>query len=222
MSVWQRYLGYPVEESVGHTAPEFVFPEDLAGAYQRIGSNLQGYFEQFDFCFRRKDGTSLAVLASTSPVRDGRGKITGALWMVSNGSERQQIERARHQLAALVKSAAIPIIGKTREGIITSWNSAAEQMYGYSAQETVGQPITLIFPPDRQDEFARIMERIRQGERVDLYETVRRRKDSTLLPVSITVSPIYESDGQISGASDIAHDITERKRIQAHEQFLTR
>jgi PAS domain S-box-containing protein len=215
-------LGYPVEELVSHIMPEFVFADDLAGVYQRIENNLQGHFEQFDFRFRRKDGMPLVMPACTSPVRDSRGQITGVQWMVSNGSQRLQIEQARHQLAALVESAAIPIIGKTREGIITSWNSAAERMYGYSAQETIGQPITLIFPPDRQNEFVGIMERIRQGERVDLYETVRRKKDGTLLPVSITVSPIYESDGQISGASDIAHDITERRRIEAYEQFLTK
>jgi PAS domain S-box-containing protein len=85
----------------------------------------------------------------------------------------------------------------------------------------VGQPITLLFPGDRQDEFAQIMERIGRGEQVDLYETVRRRKDGTLLPVSITVSPLYASSGQIVGASDIAHDITERKRLEAHEHFLS-
>ena len=214
-------LGYPAEDLLGRAVPEFVFPEDLPSARERISSNLAGHFEQFDFRFRRKDGTALVVLACTSPVRDARGEITGALGMFSDMSERQQIEHARRELAALVESAAIPIIGKTREGIITSWNPAAEQLYGYSAQEAVGRPITIIFPDDRQDEFVRIMERIRRGERVDLYETVRRRKDGTLLPVSITVSPVYESDGQISGASDIAHDITERKRVEAHERFLT-
>jgi PAS domain S-box-containing protein len=214
-------LGYRVEELVGQAVPEFVFPEDLAAAQERIESNLRGYFEQFDFRFRRKEGTPLSVLACTSPVRNARGEINGALGMFSDVGERQQLEQARHQLAALVESAAIPIIGKTSEGIITSWNSAAEHMYGYSAQEAVGQPITLLFPPDRQDEYARIMDRLHRGERVDLYETMRRRKDGTLLPVSITISPMYESDGQISGASDISHDITERKRIEAREQFLT-
>jgi PAS domain S-box-containing protein len=136
----------------------------------------------------------------------------------------QSIQTRRHHRlnlsTALVESAAIPIIGKTREGIITSWNRAAEQMYGYSAQEAVGQPITIIFPADRQDEFVRIMERITQGEQVDLYETTRRRKDGTILSVSVTISPIHDSEGRIIGASDIAHDITERKRIEAQKQFL--
>jgi PAS domain S-box-containing protein len=136
----------------------------------------------------------------------------------------QSVEDRQHalpQLAALVKSAALPIIGKTREGIITSWNRAAEQMFGYSAQEAVGQPITLIFPQDRQDEFALIMERINRGERVDLYETTRQRKDGTILPVSVMVSPIHDSSGHVIGASAIEYDITERRRIQAQEQFLT-
>lgn len=139
-------LGYLVEELIGHPIPEFVFPEDKAGARERIGSNLQGNFEQFDFRFRRKDGSPLSVLACTSPVRDARGEINGALGMFSDVGERQELEQARQQLAALVESAAIPIIGKTSEGIITSWNSAAEHMYGYSSQEAVGQPITILFP----------------------------------------------------------------------------
>lgn len=213
-------LGYPVEDLVGHMVPEFVFPEDVPAARERIGSNLAGHFEQFDFRFRRKDGTPLPVLACTSPARDGRGEITGALGMFSDLRERQHLEQARHHLAALVESAAIPIIGKTREGLITSWNSAAERLYGYSTQEIVGRPITLLFPEDRQDEFVQIMERIGQGEQVDLYETVRRRKDGTLLPVSITVSPLYAGSGQIVGASDIAHDISGRKRLEKQDQFL--
>jgi len=209
-----RMLGYSAAEMLGRSALECVFPEDLAETRKRIGSNLRGDFEQFDFRLRRKDGTALVALACTSPVRDSRGEINGALAMFTDISERLQLEEARRQLIALVESAAIPIIAKTREGIITSWNAAAEAMYGYQAQEIIGQPITLLFPPDRQEEFIRIMERITNGERVDLYETKRRRKDGKDLPVSVTVSPIYGSDGQIIGASDIAHDITERKRME--------
>ncbi len=130
------------------------------------------------------------------------------------------LQEQYRQLAALVESAAISIIGKTYDGFITSWNRAAELLYGYSAQEAIGQPITILFPDDRQNEFVRIMERITRGEQVDLYETARRKKDGTVLPVSVIVSPIYNSDGRIIGASDIAHDITERKRLEAQEQFL--
>jgi PAS domain S-box-containing protein len=157
---------------------------------------------------------------SISPIKDRAGTILGAAKIARDITIRKQEEQARFHLATLVESAESPILSKTLEGIITSWNRAAEQTYGYSAQEAVGQSITLIFPPDRLNEFVTIMERIRQGERVSLYETERRRKDGTLLPVSVLISPICNSKGQIIGASSIAHDISERKRIQAQEHFL--
>ncbi len=133
---------------------------------------------------------------------------------------KRRSEEARLQLAALVESSDDAIIGKTREGIITSWNRAAKRMYGYSAEEAVGRPITLIFPPDRQDEFTKIMEQILRGERVDHYETTRMRKDGTILPVSVTVSPIHNKDEQIIGASAIAQNITSRKRAEEQTHFL--
>ncbi|MFL5627983.1 MAG: PAS domain S-box protein, partial [Ktedonobacteraceae bacterium] len=133
---------------------------------------------------------------------------------------KHSAEEARLQLAAIVESSDDAIIGKTPEGIITSWNRAAERMYGYSAEEAVGRPITLIFPSDRQDEFAKIMEQILRGKRVNQYETRRMRKDGTILPVSITVSPIHNNDGHIIGASAIAQDITQRKHAEEQAHFL--
>ena len=123
-------------------------------------------------------------------------------------------------MAAIVESSDDAIIGKNLDGIITSWNAAAERMYGYKAEEIVGQPITLLFAPDRQDEFTQIMARIRRGEHVDHYETMRVRKDGTFLTVSVTVSPIKDSTGTIIGASAIARDITEHKRLEAKFQQL--
>jgi PAS domain S-box-containing protein len=129
-------------------------------------------------------------------------------------------ERLRVHLAAIVESSDDAIISKNLEGIITSWNTAAERMYGYSAQEIVGQPITLLFAPDQQDEFMQIMAHIRRGERVDHYEARRVRKDGTRLTVSVTVSPIKDSTGTIIGASAIARDITEQKRLEAKFRHL--
>jgi PAS domain S-box-containing protein len=127
-------------------------------------------------------------------------------------TERKRAEEALLHLAAIVESSDDAILGKNLEGIITSWNGAAERMYGYRAEEMVGQPVTLLFAPDRQDEFSQIMAHIRRGERVDHYETTRMRKDGTFLTVSVTVSPIKDSTGTIIGASAIARDITEHKR----------
>jgi PAS domain S-box-containing protein len=136
-------------------------------------------------------------------------------------TDRRRAEEARLHLAAIVSSSDDAILSKDLDGIITSWNTAAERMYGYSAQEIVGQRVTLLFPPDRSDEFRQIMERIRQGERVDHYETTRVRKDGSLLSVSVTVSPIKESSGSISGASAIARDISKRKELeQQREAFV--
>jgi PAS domain S-box-containing protein len=135
-------------------------------------------------------------------------------------TERKRTQEALLHLAAIVESSDDAILSKNLEGIITSWNAAAERMYGYSAEEIVGQPVTLLFPADQQDEFIQIMTRIRQGARVDHFETKRKRKDGTFLTVSVTISPIKDSSGIIIGASAIAHDITERKRLEDKYQRL--
>ncbi len=147
--------------------------------------------------------------------------IVGALGMFTDMTERKKADEVRPKLAAIVESSDDAILGKTVEGIITSWNEAAKRIYGYTSEEVVGQSITLLFPPDRQDEFALIMERIKRGERIDHYETRRVRKDGSIIPVSITVSPIKDVTGRIIGASAIARDITEQKKAQERTQFLS-
>jgi PAS domain S-box-containing protein len=133
-------------------------------------------------------------------------------------TDRKQAEMALLHTAAIVSSSDDAIVGKDLDGIIISWNAAAERMYGYSAQEIVGQSITLLFPPDRQNEFTQIMERIRRGEPVDHYETIRVRKDGSHLHVSVTISPIKSSSGAIMGASAIARDISERKELERQRE----
>jgi PAS domain S-box-containing protein len=118
-------------------------------------------------------------------------------------------------LAAIVSSSEDAIVGKTLEGLITSWNPAAEHMYGYSADEIIGQPITRLCPPDLIDEMKKILDRICRGERVMHFETVRRRKDGTVFPVSVAVSPVHDEEGTLIGASSSARDITERHRTAA-------
>ena len=116
------------------------------------------------------------------------------------------------RLAAIVESSDDAIVSKNLDGIVTSWNSGAERMFGYSAEEVIGKPITIIIPADRQDEEREILGRIRRGERLDHFETFRRRKDGTVFTISLTVSPIKNAQGRIVGASKIARDITEQKR----------
>ena len=123
-------------------------------------------------------------------------------------------------LAEIVASSDDAIASKTLEGIVTSWNGAAERLFGYAAEEIVGQSITLLAAPGREDEMPRILSRIRRGERIDHFETVRRRKDGGLVEVSLTVSPVRDRRGRIVGASKIARDISERKALEERQRLL--
>ena len=125
-------------------------------------------------------------------------------------------------LASIVENSDDAIISKDLNGIIVSWNKGAERLLGYTAEEAIGKPITLLIPSDRQDEELAIHERIKRGEHTDHYETVRQSKDGSLVDISLTVSPIRTSEGAIIGASKIARDITERKRAQERQAFLIR
>ena len=141
-------------------------------------------------------------------------------------TDRKDAETARARLAAVVESADDAVISKDLNGVITSWNLGAERLFGYAAREAIGQPISMLIPPDRLDEEPSILERIRRGQRIEHYETVRRRKDGTLLDISLSVSPIVEAHGRIVGASKIARDITERKLSErklreSEERFRT-
>src|SRR5215218_5625179 len=129
-------------------------------------------------------------------------------------------ELARARLAAIVESADDAIISKTLEGVITSWNRGAERIFGYTAEEIIGRPVTVLFPEDHFDEEPAILARIRAGERVEHYETVRKRKDGSLVEISLTVSPIRGADGRVIGASKVARDITDRKRAEEERELL--
>ena len=140
----------------------------------------------------------------------------------SAAPERLSGERAAQHYAAIVESSADAILSKDLNGVIMSWNHGAELLFGYTAEEAVGKPVTILIPVERHDEEPRILERIRRGESIDHYETIRRRKDGSLLDISLTVSPIKNEKGEIVAASKIARDITESKRAQARQQLLLR
>lgn len=124
--------------------------------------------------------------------------------------------------AAIVESSDDAIVSKNLDGIVATWNKGAERLFGYTAEEMIGQPIVILIPADRQDEEPQILARIRRGERVETYETVRRRKDGSLVDVALTVSPVRNAEGKIVGASKIARDITERKQALEYQKLLVR
>jgi PAS domain S-box-containing protein len=133
-------------------------------------------------------------------------------------TEHKRAEEAQLRLAAIVASSDDAIISKTLGGVITSWNAGAQRIFGYTAEEAVGLPITILIPPDRQDEEPQIIERLRRGGSVHHFETVRLTKDGREIHVSLAISPIKDAAGQIIGASKIARDITERKRAEAEQK----
>jgi PAS domain S-box-containing protein len=149
----------------------------------------------------------LDVLARQAADLIERGRIEAAL--------RESNDQLRW-VASIVESSDDSIITKDLDGIIKSWNKGAERVFGYTAEEAVGKPITILIPPERQDEEPAILGRIRRGERIDHYETIRKHKDGSLINISLTVSPVKDAQGKIIGASKIARDVTDRKRSDEH------
>jgi len=170
-----------------------------------------GTMQPFEKEYFRKDSSRVPVLIGGASFEEGGNQ---GVAFVLDLTERKRAEQAVQRLASIVESSNDAIASKDLNGIITSWNKGAEQLFGYAAAEIIGKPVTILIPPERYDEEPFILERIRRGEGVDPYETVRRRKDGTLVDISLTVSPIKNADGRIIGASKIARDISERKRAE--------
>lgn len=170
----------------------------------------------------RQDGSRILFLAYPTPLFDQTGAFTGAVNMLVDITERRQAELDARRLAAIVESSDDAILAKDLNGIIITWNQGAERLFGYTPDEIVGKPVTILIPADRHDEEPAILARIRRGERIEHYETIRRRKDGSLVEISLTVSPIKSLDGRIVGASKIARDITEQRRAQERQKLLLR
>jgi PAS domain S-box-containing protein len=162
----------------------------------------------------KPDGSRVVVSVHIDPIRDEDGTIIGVVNFFHDISERKQAERTTALIAAIVDSSDDAIVSKNLDGTITSWNKGAEVLFGYSAGEAVGQHISLIIPLDRRHEEDMILQRLRKGERVDHFETVRVRKDGTTLDISLTISPVKDSAGHVVGASKVARDITQRKQVE--------
>ncbi len=207
-----RMLGYSAEEYIGRNIAEFHVDQDLVqDILARLfkGETLEEYRAQV----RSKDGTIRDVVINSSAYFEG-GEFVHTRCFTRDITEQLQAEKALRHLAAIVETTDDAVISKDLNGIITSWNPAAERLYGYKAEEVVGKPVAILIPPEWPNEEPKILARIRRGERIDHYETIRVAKDARRLDVSLTVSPIYDATGKIVGASKIARDITEQKRTQ--------
>ena len=185
----------------------FADPRRFIARIEEIGATNQKTFDLLEL----KDGR---ILERYSKVLTVQGQSAGRVWSFRDVTDRHLAETTSRRLAAIVASSDDAIVGKDLNSIITSWNSGAERIFGYTADEIIGTSIMRLIPPDRQEEEREILSRIRGGERFDHFETIRLAKDGRQLNVSITVSPIKDSMGHVIGASKVARDITERKQAE--------
>ena len=194
---------------------DFVHPEDREKFRAKsIQAATGGGRVEVDYRLQRPDGAWIHVHQFIEPLEDRPAAGGNRRWFstVQDVTERRRGEEALARLAAIVESSDEAIIGKTLEGSVTSWNRGAEKLFGYAAAEMIGKPVSLLIPADRLDEELNILRGLRRGESIDHLETVRRRKDGSLVDVSVSSSPVLDSEGRTVGASKIAHDITGLKR----------
>ena len=217
---WNRaaelMFGYTAAEAVGRSI-RMIIPadrqteEDVVLTRIRAGEPVS----HFETVRQRKDGSLLPISLTVSPIRDDAGRVVGASKIARDISDRKRAAAAASRLAAVIESSDDAIVTKNLDGIIASWNPAAERMFGYTEAEAIGRSIRILIPDDLQSEEDTVLAKIRAGEAIDHYETTRRRKDGSLVSISLSVSPIRDATGAVVGASKIARDITERMRLRA-------
>ena len=217
----ERIFGYTAEEIVGKSVT-VLLPGDRADEEVDILNRVRRgeRVDHFETIRVTKDGKRVEMAITVSPIKDAQGKIVGASKVARDISAQRLSARADLLLAAIVNSSEDAIVSKGLDGIITSWNSGAQRIFGYTSDEIVGQPVLKLIPPDRHNEEPKIIEQLRQGIRVDHFETMRVRKNGEHFPVSLTISPVKDANGKIVGASKIARDITELRKAAAERDQL--
>jgi PAS domain S-box-containing protein len=224
---WNRgaesLYGYTDAEMIGQSILR-IFPEDCPEEEGEIVRRIAAgeHIREENTVRRRRDGVFVPVALTVWPLENEAHEIVGTVRIAHDITARERAERGTRHLAAIVESSADAIVSKDLNGIVTSWNVAAERMFGYTSDEMVGRSIRTIIPDDRQGEEENVLAHIRRGERVEHFETIRRRKDGSLLPVSLTVSPVRDRNGIVVGASKIARDISLLKEVEAERSRLLR
>jgi len=213
----EKLFRYQREEILGLDV-EVLIPKRLRDQHR---GNRKGFFTQphvrpmgagLELFGVRKGGCEFPVEVSLSPVKTRKGVLVTSA--IRDVTERKLAEESRFRLAAIIESSEDAIISKNLDAVIVSWNAAAERIFGYTEREAVGRPITILIPSELREEESRILERLRTGERIDHYETIRVTKSGKKVDVSLSISPVKDSAGRIMGFSKIARDITPRKRIE--------
>lgn len=217
----ERLYGYSATEAIGQPLSILAPPNDPHGvelALERIKHGER--VEHFETTRVRKGGRLVSISLSASPISNEFGELVGVCGIARDIGPRRQMEARLRLYESVINSSDDSIITRDVEGRITSWNPASERMYGYRAAEAVGQPLSMLVPPDQPEELELIMARLRRGERVEHFETLRVRKDGTHIAVSLSISPVHDEFGNLVGACAIARDISEaRLRQQQMERW---
>ena len=211
----RRIFGYEADEIVGQPILRLIpvelhYEEDFILSKIRSGERI----DHFETIRMKKSGEKFPISVTISPIKDESGTIVGASKIARDISERWRLDESRYRLAAIVDSADDAIISKNLDGIITSWNNGARRLFGYEQEEIVGQSILRLIPDNLRHEEEEILRRLRTGDNIEHYETTRISKEGELREVSITVSPIRNAKGEVIGASKIARDVSNQKKVE--------
>ncbi|UCV26821.1 CHASE domain-containing protein [Ferribacterium limneticum] len=210
----REFFGKAPEEVRGLHLQALLGEESFRHVEPHIRAVLQGEMQRFEDTLYMPDGSACSTYTHYLPdVQDQR--VKGFYALVSDITPLKLLERHLRHFESIIQSSEDAIISKSLDGIVTSWNPGAAALFGFTAEEMIGQPLQRIFPPDHQDAEAAILRRIQLGEQIDHFETVRLRKDGVRLDVSVTISPIFDANGEIVGVSTIARDITAQKQAEA-------
>lgn len=210
-----RIFGYTADEILGQSILQLI-PEELRSEEFEILKKLRKgeRIDHYETVRVKKNGEKFPISVTISPVKNDEGRVIGASKIARDLTDRRLLDNRRFRLAAIVDSADDAIISKDLDGIIESWNQGAYRIFGYTSEEIVGRSILHLIPPELQYEENEILKKLRAGERVEHYETTRVRKNGERVDVSITISPIRNNEGKVIGASKIARDISDRKRME--------
>jgi PAS domain S-box-containing protein len=208
-------FGYQADEIIGRSILTLIPPELHSEEAEIIRKLRAGErIDHYETIRMRKNGERFPVSVTISPIRDANGTVVAASKIARDISERKKSDEVRFRLAAIVDSADDAIVSKDLNGIVKTWNAGARSMFGYTPEEMIGQSILRLIPKDLQHEEDEILQKLRAGERIDHYETTRMRKNGEPIEVSVTISPIKDESGKVIGASKVARDISDRKRIE--------
>ncbi|MEO6455438.1 MAG: PAS domain S-box protein [Ginsengibacter sp.] len=219
----EKIFGYKAEEIIGNNIT-MIIPDELLEEEKEIISKVRKgeIIEHYETTRRTKSGDRISIAITVSPIKDVNGVVIGISKIAHNITEEKEAKRKEAILAAIIDSSDDAIISKTLGGFITSWNSAAEKMFGYTESEAIGKHISIIIPPERIAEEKVIIENILAGKKIDHFETVRVAKNGKMINISLTVSPVKNKDGEVIGASKVARDITEKAEMERQRILYTK